>query len=725
MESYPGDLTTDPESLKGDAKILYEARERFRECVEWQGKADEWWLEDVKFANADARNHHQWPEDTWQDRDDDNRPCLTINKTRVHNDIVINESLKNKSSIKVRPTGGEASFESAQAMQAIIRWIEYVSKADSVYEKAIRDQVDGGMGYVFLDTRYASDRTFNQNIYLTRCTNPLQVYLDPNIKEPDGLDANFGFIFDNLPHDQFNKKYPKFKNKVGKSALGNDENWLNTHQIQVAMYYTRDGRKDQFISYVLPETGERVEKLASEIREESGEEMLEALRAQIENGEIDGREREVFNQTVMWYKIAGDLVMEKGEWAGSYIPIIRLPGIETVIEGQYDRKGHTRAMIDAQRMLNYNASGQVEFGALQNKAPYVGDARAFEGQEQWKDANRKNYAFLAYNGVDEELDDPQLALIAKPEKQQPPQTAPIYMQGMMDAERQLMMVSGQYQAQLGEQDQQSAASGKAINERQRQGETATYHFVEHQSDMYRAIGVQLLDLIPKILDTERMLHVLGEDGTKRWIKIAPDQGEAVQELKDESRKAQVLSLNPKVGEYDCMADVGPNYATQRQEAWNAISIILQQNMQLASVIGDLLFKFGDFPGADEIMERLQKEIQATKPYLFNDEAAPQVMQLQEQNQRLVSLNAELMQKLSMKELALKGKDEKRDIDAFRAETERMKVMIEAIMERVLSPADRAQMEHEIALKSHDAGLQMIVAANQAELSTQAIGGDQQ
>lgn len=724
MESYPGNLTADPDSLRGDEKILQQARDRFRACVEWQSQADKWWLEDVKFANADARNHHQWPEDTWQDRDDDNRPCLTINKTRVHNDIIVNESLKNKSSIKVRPTGGSATFESAQAMQAIIRWIEYISKADSVYEKAIRDQVDGGLGYIFLDTRYANERTFDQNIYLTRCTNPLQVYLDPDIKEADGLDAGYGFIFDNLSRENFNRKYPKYKNRVGKSTLGNDENWLNQDQIQVAMYYTREETKDQFISYVEPNSGERVEKLASEIREESGEDLLEALLLQIENGEIDGRTREVFNQTVKWYKIGGDLIMDRGEWAGSYVPIIRCVGVETVIEGQYDRKGHTRALIDPQRMLNYNASAQIEFGALQNKAPYIGPARAFEGQEQWKDANRKNYAFMQYNDVDEEAEDPQLAIITAPKRQDPPKVAPIYMQGMQDSERQMMMVSGQFQAQLGEEDQQSAASGKAINERQRQGETATYHFIEHQGDMYRAVGIQLLDLIPKILDTERRLHVLGEDGTKRWMAIAPDQKEALLELKQQQEEVAILSLNPKVGEYDCMADTGPNYATQRQEAWNAISIILQQNMQLASVIGDLLFKFGDFPGSDEIMERLKKEIQATKPYLFDDSAPPQVMALQQQNQRLVSLNSELVQKLAMSDIQRKGRDERRDVEAYRAETERMKAQIEILAKHLLSPAQQAQMEHEIELKSHEGIWSMIQQANAAEIGAQATGANE-
>src|SRR6185312_2477111 len=100
---------------------------------------------------------------------------------------------------------------------------------------------------------------------------------------------------------------------------------------------------------------------------------------------------------------------------------------------------------------------------------------------------------------------------------------PAYQSTMATAERHIMMISGQWQAQMGENDQQSANSGKAINARKQQSDVATYHFFEHQSDMLRLIGKQLLDLIPKIYDTERVLQVTGEKGEQFWIRINPSQ----------------------------------------------------------------------------------------------------------------------------------------------------------------------------------------------------------
>ncbi|HLH92080.1 MAG TPA: portal protein [Xanthobacteraceae bacterium] len=653
--------------LTGDDRIVQEARDDFKRWLDWESDCHKWFREDTRFANADARNGHQWPDKIYQDRDNDDRPCLTINKTRTHNRIIINEAMENKSSIKIRPTGGEASYEGSQVMQAIIRRIEYISKATIAYRKAITDQVTGGFGYITLRTDYVNDKSRDQDIYICQVRDPLCVGLDPDAIEPDGSDANFGLIFENHLRKRFfrNPKYRKWKGKIGTTTLGADQTWLSDTHIKTCMYYRRTGKSDTLVVYTEPQSGQQV----SVFKSEQERELIEPIIAQIQGGELDGYIREdVMRQSVEWFLIAGDKVIDRGKWAGKYIPIIRLVGEEVIIDGKLDRKGMTRYLIDQQRMLNYNASGQVEFGALQSKSPWVGPARAFEGQEAWKDANRKNYAFLQYNDVDE--DNPGTAIQA-PQRQQPPQTSPVYAEGMADAERQMMMASGQYQTKMGEEDQQAAASGRAINARQRQGDVATYHFIEHQGDMYRFTGMQLLDLIPKIYDTERTLHVLGEDGTKRWIKIDPDSKQAVTELKKETEEAAELAFNPSIGEYDCMADVGPNYATQRQEAWNAITIILQQNAQLAGIIGDLLFKFGDFPGADEIMERLKREIQATKPYLFSKDADPGMVALQQQVQKLGALNGELMHKLAEMQLTLRGKDEKRGVEAYNAETNRI------------------------------------------------------
>lgn len=721
----------DTKEATSDDAIVMEAVERWKACKDWQGVEDERAREDIKFANGDARNRWQWDSKLYDDREGEDLPCLTINNTRVHNDMIINEMSKQNYGVKVRPTGGKASYESAQAMMSVIRRIEYISKASTQYRKVAEQQVDGGIGYILISTAYTSEKSFDQDIFLKASRDPTAVYLDPWCTEPDGSDARFGFEFEKLSRKEFNRKYPDWAGRVGQSPLTSDMGgiglWLSDKEIMLAKYWRKSEKNDVLVGWTDATTKEQTQKLKSEIIEESGREIYNQLLDDIKEGVIDGQHRKVTNPQVEWFLIAGNTVVDDGDWAGKYIPICRCPGRELVIDNVLDRKGHTRPLINAQHMLNYSASAAVQYVSSSVKSQWLGDARAFEGQEQWKDANVKNYAVLTYNGIDDEASSPEQQVVPPPQRIEPPKAPPGHIAILQESDRWMMSISGQFQAQMGENDTQSAASGKAINERQQQGDTATYHFPEHASDMKRFIGVQLIDLIPKIYDTNRTLQVMDAEGKKRWLRIDPSIESPIEELEEEAedKEAIALAFNPGIGEYECVSDPGPDYATQRQEAWNAFSMIMQQNQWVASCAADLLMKAGDFPGAEELGERLQKEIKATKPYLFDQNKDPELAAANQQLQRLTAINSELMTKLALKELAIKGRDEKRDIDAFKADTERMKAQIDALAKIMLTPAQKAEMEHEITMAGHDHISGMIQTANQGDIDMQSQGAAQE
>ena len=424
-----------------DAAIVLEATERWKACQDWQGVQDERIREDIKFANADARNAWQWPTKIYETRNGEDGVCLTINNTRVHNDLIINQLSKSNFGVKVRPTGGLATYESAKVMNSIIKRIEDISKFGAVKRKITEQQVDGGIGYCLIETAYVSNRSRNQDIYLKASRDPTGVYLDPWICETDGSDANFGFVFDRMPRKEFNRKYPKWKDKVGTAPVNSAfASWITDKEIMLVKYFRKEQKPDTYVWYK-QDDGNEVEKLASEIREESGAEIFKALMDDIENGVIDGGTRKVFNDEVKWFLIAGDTVIDRGDWAGKYIPICRCVGRELVIDATLDLKGHTRPLIDAQRMLNYNSSMAVEIVALQPKSPFMAPARSIEGQEQYKTLNINGFPVILYNDIDDEAPE-GLQKIDAPQRLQPPAPSEAHMQGMEAADRHMMMISG-------------------------------------------------------------------------------------------------------------------------------------------------------------------------------------------------------------------------------------------------------------------------------------------
>ena len=653
------------ESPTEDDGIVKEAVERFRRCEQWESHARSLAEEDDKFFNGDSDNRYQWPDRIANDREINKKPVLTVNKTRQHCLMVENDSLQNKPGIVVHPTSDEASYEAAQAMEDVVRHIERRSHATNAYGMATRHQVRIGYGVLRVTTDYAGPDTFDQDIFIKAVKDPHSVYFDPDAAELDKSDSRFAFVFDDMPKDKFQSDYPDYADlTVGNAAL-KESGWMGDKHIRVAEYWRLRTVQDKLIYWVNPETGDRVNLRKSKVTPE--------LWKQIKGGKDPTfRERDVQDNVLECFKIAGDEIIERKSWAGKWIPLVPVIGEEVVIGQTMDRRGHVRMMKDPQRIYNYMTSAQVETTALQTKTPFKGPAAAFEGYEdQWAQANKETLAYLPYNAYDDNGQP-----LPAPEREQPPLASEAILRGLEIAQNEMMMVSGQFQAQMGENE--NAKSGKAISERQRQGDNATYHFIDNFSVALRHLGRILVDLIPRIYDTKRVLLVEGLDGTKSKITIDPQQQQALQIQEMKKGEAAQMIFNPNVGSYSVDADVGPSYATRREEAWNAITQILTTAHDLTPVIGDILFRNADFPGADEIAERLRRVV---NPVALGEQPPPQVQQAmqqsQEQIQRLQNIVNDLMQQLAEQKLKLAAKDAQnagreaqKEIDAYDAVTRR-------------------------------------------------------
>ena len=646
-------------------EILKEAQERFQRCESWESHARRLGEEDLKFYNGDSDNLFQWPDRIANTREIDAKPVLTINKVRQHCLMIENDAKQNKPGISIHPTSDQASYEAAQVLEDVIRHIERASHATNAYGKATEDQVRGGYGVLRVVTDYVGPDTFDQELYIRSVRDPNSVYFDPDAAEPDKSDSRFVFVFDDMAKDKFEADYPQHKDLLpGSSKVGYNA-WRSDNHIRVAEYWRISTVDDKLLSWVAKEdndhwqAGERITLRASQIGKE--------LRKHIENdGDLSFRERDIQDKRVECFKIAGDQIIERKSWAGKWIPFIPVIGEEVVVEKQMDRRGHVRMLKDPQRVYNYMTSANVETTALQTKTPFKGPAAAFEGYEaDWASANKETLAYLPYNAFDD-----QGRPLPPPERETPPVASEAILRGMEVAQNEMMMASGQYQAQMGQNE--NAKSGKAIAERQRQGDNATYHFIDNLAISIRHLGRILIDLIPKIYDTKRVLLVEGQDKTKKKIVIDPQAQQALQVQQMKAGAAVEMIFNPNVGSYGVDEDVGPSYATRREEAWNAIGQILAMNHDLTAVIGDILFANADFPGADEIAERLRR---AVNPALLGEAPPPQMQQMQqqaqEQIQRLTGLVNDLMEKLAHEKLKTAAKDAQKGIDAYQAETQRI------------------------------------------------------
>ncbi|KWA35793.1 hypothetical protein WT41_01725 [Burkholderia territorii] len=688
--------------------IIKRAHDRFRSCIEWEGDARQRFKDDIRFLYADPDNQEQWNAAVRAQRQLAGQPMVTINKVHTHWLHVVNQGKENKPQIRISPTGDEATYESAQIFEQIIRRIEYISDAQTAYDKASEFQVGGGIGYWRIVSRYTDDNTFDQELYIDQIPDPLSVYMDPNIKKQDGSDARFAFIYDDMPRDEAQKKYP---NIVKRQNHGDDAlEWSRRDTVRVAEYYERSESKDWL--YAIP----RDDGGVMLVRESSmPDDARDMLKQALDNGSNVQRRR-IPRFSVDWYLIVGDEIAEKSEWLGKYIPIIRVPGEEVIIEGRLDRKGMVRYLKDAQRAFNYNASAALEYGALQSKSPYIAPVEAIEGLENyWATANTQNHAYLPYNNADESGNP-----IPPPTRQPAPGSAPVFMDGMQAAEHEMMMASGQYEATFSAQGNE--VSGISIEQRQKQGERVTFHFQDNLAKAIKFTGKQLIDLIPKYYDTRRVIRIMSESGEEQQIQIDPQAKQALQQQQDEGESKVAAIFNPNVGTYEVMASVGPNFETRRKQAFDAMTQLLMNNPALPNVIGDLYMGSADFPTADKLQERMRNWIKASNPAVLG-EVDPQVQQMEQQLQAAAQFIKELQQQLHDKSVEQQLQAKRVDIDAlnhlalrmendneairkaFEAETNRLKVMWPAMAAEAMEPLVRKMLAEIIRAPAPDGGVQ--------------------
>lgn len=641
----------------GREPLVQEARDFYDEISEYESDWRSKFLDDIKFANGDSYNNYQWPNAERRQREIDQKPCLTMNVVRQHNNQISNAARKNKSEPRVLAMGNGATQESALMLRQIIRHIEYQSQAQDAYTVAREFQVDGGVGYWRITTDYASPETFDQEIFIRMMLDPLSVFMDQNSQRLDGSDAKRCIVFNTMvPREEFELEYPEFASYGNFAPLGTantGDSWIEQNHVTLAEFWKKVSLRDTLISFVYQ--GQRVEVLKSRLPP--------SVLAEVMDLDLT-RTRPTFSDQIKWYLIAGEHVIDETIWPGKYIPIVRCLGRQMVIEGRLDRVGHTRSMLSAQHMYNYNASSQVEFGGTQGKTPWIVAAKAIEEYETyWNTANTTNHSVLPWNHVDDDNPDRP---VPPPVRAEPPNFAPLYEKGMETAFNQMMMVSGQWQNQMGMMGNER--TGAAIGARQEQGDTATFHFQDNYESALVYSTRQLLDLIPRIYDTRRVLACQADDGMDYELEIDPQARQAFVERRAYDGKIIQRIFNPNLGRYDVAASVGPAIGTGRQQTQETLGLILSQNPGLTGIIGDLLLKVLDFPEAQEAAQRLRRMV---PPQALGTGPSQQEQQLQQAVQLLQTNLAKSLDAHGKDRVKLIGKDQMRDIDAYDAETKRM------------------------------------------------------
>lgn len=627
----------DTDAKKGsdekDAEILERIKKRMERCVAAEADNRKAAVDDRKFKAGD-----QWPADVLAQRNTDKRPALTNNRMKTFVHQVTNPARENRPQINLSPVGSKSDKEGAQVFEGLIRSIERDSHADIAYDTALDDAVTSGWGYMRLLTEWKSPTSFDQVLVIRRVRNPFTVYLDPDRQEPDGSDARFGIVTELIPEDQFKSEYPKAQ-MIPFDVGGTGErykSWITKDGVRVAEYYEISEEPRDLVSLSTGYVGWK-------------DEMGDILARRVKDGSADVlEERRSFDPKVKYYKVTALEILEAKEWIGRWVPIIQVIGDEIDIEGKVKYSGIIRDAKDAQRMDNFWSTFLTENVALAPKTHYIMEEGQLEGHEQeWKTANIRPRPALTYKGTSVD------GHPAPPPMRVAPGDAPAGVLAALQTSQQNMMATTGIRFDSTPQERMYDESGKALRELNRKTDIGAFHYYDNFRRSLEFLGRQLVDAIPKVYTRRQTITILRMDDKEENVTLDPMLGAAYKETNGD--KGLVKYFNPAFGEYGVTVDVGPSYASRRQEASESMMEFVKALPNTAQLVMDLIASEMDWPGADKIAARLAKAI---PPQFLTADLKDIPPQIQALIQNLEAQSKQLQQQLqaAMKELTDKDAD---------------------------------------------------------------------
>jgi hypothetical protein len=696
--------------------LLADAKDAFTACETNEAENREEALDDIRFA----RLGEQWPDQVRKRREKDGRPCQTINVLPTYIRQVVNDGRQNRPQINVHPQADGADEEVADVYNGLIRNIEASSNADVCYDTALDSAVTHGWGYYRINTEYATDDSFLLDLCFQPVFNPFAIWADPHSQGADSADWNLAFVTERILKDEFERKY-KGAEPVDWQAdyvdLGTP--WIEEETVLLAEYWTRDEVAKQI---VMMSNGAVMD--VDTVRKNLA--MFQQIGLM-----PTGQTRLTKGYKVTQHLLTGAEIIDTVDWPGRYIPIVPVYGEVVNLEGRRYLRGLVRDAKDSQQSINFMRTAAVEAVGYAPKAPFIGPKGAFATDaDKWDTANVETHAYIEYDGPE------------APQRQPFPQVPQGYIQAANDAASDLKSVIGMFQASLGQPSNET--SGRAILARMREGDVSTFHYVDNLARAIRHGGRILIDLIPKIYDIPRMIRVLKPDGSTAAVQInqpfqqpqmqpngqplmrpvagppgvppgppgvppgqpgqPPQMGAPPpmpgappgppQPLMEPVTVEKIFDLT--AGKYDLTVEAGPSFTTRREEAANQMIELARADPAILPLIGDILVKNLDWPGAEEIAQRLDQARQAQSqqgpdPKVQAEMQAKAQQAQAEQQQKAAQAQAD--NQLAMQQMQMQMQLEKQKME-MQMDIERQKMLLQNQLN-----TEKAQVDARLAEQS--------------------------
>lgn len=508
------------------------------------------------------------------------RPRYTFDMCNPIVDQITAEIEQADFDIRVRPAGGDATKELANTYDGIIRNIENLSNASTVFSKQARNMIGKGIGGWRVITDWAQSDSFDQDLLIEPIENfEDRVWFDPASEKQDRSDANWCHVLQALSKEEYMDRWPKGSCMSVSDDRRNSVYYCKPEQVIVGEFLYKKFKSTELVMMNNGKvyTAEQLEQVVDEL-------------AAAGIVEVRRRTRDV--STVYSHLYDGsDWLEEEKETVFEWIPVIPTYCNFNISENKVIYRGVVRNLMDAQRVYNYAKSREIEEGALAPRGKYWMTSEQAKGYGDSLSTLNTNADPVQLYNVDTEAPPPFW--------QGGAQINAGLQTTAADAARAINVSAGMFSSNMG--DNPGLQSGVAIELQQNKGDNGTIKYFKSQEVAICHTARILINAIPKVYDSERQIRVLNEDGSFEMVMLN-------EVVFDEQTKTNVYINDLSQGQYDVTCDVGQPFKNRQQETVKAITELAAINPSIITTGADVLLNSIQTPGIDIIAERVREQM---------------------------------------------------------------------------------------------------------------------
>jgi len=584
----------------------------------------------------------------------------------------------------------ESRDDDAELADGLYRAEDRRLDSQEAYDYASQDSVVCGFGAWELYTEYETNNVGDENQVIRRRYIPEannNAFCDPNAKKLDKSDARYWSILTKYSEDGYKNLVEELTGErpldVDIASFKQPEEsytfpWIaESKKIYVTSFYHKERVKETVYTFEDPFGTELI------VRESNVNDIMDEL---VDSGYNVKSEKKVYRWKVTRYIASGKEILSTEAVAGQNIPVIPLYGERTTVEGEEYYEGIVRLAKDPQRLRNFQMSylADIVSQSPRNKPMFFPEQiQGFEPmyEQNGSDNNYPYYLLNKKTPAGEEL--PMGPAMQMPDQQIPPALA-----ASIELARQA--VEDVANPGLPQDIADPDLSGKAVNALERRLDQQSYIYQHNFKFAKRRDAEIWAGMATEIIDTPRVVTIETPDGQTKKVHV-------METVIDRETGDPVVINDLTNMEFDVYAEIGQEYSSQKEQTRTemaAMAAALDPNDPLRKILTMKTLDLMDGVELDDVKKYIHKQLimQGIKePDLENPEDMKIVQEMSQQQGQpdaatILAMAEDKKAQADMLQQQRGFMKDKADIiidrtgtqiDAFNAETNRAKVVLDA------------------------------------------------